>query len=152
MKIFKIILNAMRFYHGCRNCSMFPKNRFPRVNLEKRKLIGQFETYIQVRGDEKTGGLVFVKRFEKFSQFPSANYKDLLTLFGILKANGIRHTYRDFNYNYSRVNDRVVVKSRFFKTDHCIDWIRSNNDVKRMLIHVTFNCFPNMIRNRVIKY
>ena len=77
--IFKITLNAIRFYHGCVIGLLFPERK-PRFNLkESIEMFGQYK----LRTDEET-----VKTFERFDS--GRNTKSLLKVYKQLKKNKIR--------------------------------------------------------------
>lgn len=157
--IFKIMLNAIRFYHGCVINFLFPQQK-PPCAFRKKRRSDFLRTYINLRREKETGGAVFVKTFEEFNSYSATNTTSLLDIYQLLKDNKIRHSYKNFDFATStekpqtngQTNGLKRTKSTARKTKqtitkvvteskYCshsgIGFIRSERDVKKFILHVS---------------
>jgi hypothetical protein len=132
---FKIILNDVQFYHGCK-AKLFPKGP-RRFDLKKTTLCRELGTFAHLRGDKETGELAFVKTYERFSNYPVEKPETLKVLFDHLAKSKIRHTYRNFSY-FSLNNDSLILESKYCQ-QNSLAFIKNKSDAKKMLIHVIFS-------------
>ena len=126
LRFFKVLVNIIRFFHGCHHHRLFPIP--PEIKLKKTPR--SFNTFVNVRGDTETGDVVFVKTFEKFDSYEATNPNHLIELFKILRVKKtneqtgatttrgydkfIPHTYKNFTFgivNDSKKGKVVVVES-----------------------------------------
>lgn len=161
--IFKIMLNAIRFYHGCVLNFLFPQRK-PPCTFRKKRRSDFLRTYINLRREKETGGAVFVKTFDQFNLYSATNTTSLLDIYQLLKDNKIRHSYKNFDFakftenpqtngqTNEQTNGLKRTKSKARKTKQIITkvvteskycshsglgFISSERDVKKFILHVS---------------